>query len=368
MYSPFRHTPTIFWKRKAIHLTFFLTRRCNARCPYCFYLESDSSDTNDFNNTKTNELTLEEIKKLAPSFGRLLWLAFSGGEIFLRKDLVQISKVFYEANKPSIMLYPTNGLMPNLIRDRMEQILTKCPKSVVAVKLSMDGLRENHDKLRNTPHSFGNTLKTYELLAQLLAKYPNFELGINTVFCSENQDHMDEIIDFVDELKYINTHTISMVRGTLKDSHFKENLDFNKYANAVDRLTRKMKSSSSKRYRFNGAGIKAAQDVIQRRMIYRTLVENKRQIPCYAGRTNLVMSETGNIHPCEILTDCFGNVRDYEYNIEKILTSDQARRSISAIDAESCCCTHECNMMTNILLNPKLLPTLAREYSSLHIT
>ena len=366
MYSPFRHTPALFWKRKPIHLTFFLTRRCNARCPYCFYLESDSPDNDLSLGNPDNELSLEEIQKLAPSFGRLLWLAFSGGEIFLRKDIVQISQLFYEINKPSIMLYPTNGLMPDLIRDRIEQILTNCPKSVVVIKLSMDGLHEKHDELRNTPHSFEKTLKTYELLSPLLAEYPNFELGINTVFCSRNQDQMDEIIDYVETLEHINTHTISMIRGELKDNRYQENLDFNKYASAVDRLAENMRSSPSNRYRFKGAGIKAAQDVIQRRMIHRTLIEDKRQIPCYAGRTNLVMTEVGEIHPCEILTDSFGNIRDYDYDIGKILESAQAQQSISAIDAEACHCTHECNMMTNILLNPKLIPSLAREYSSLY--
>lgn len=367
MYSPFRHTPALFWKRKPIHLTFFVTRRCNARCPYCFYLENNSPENCMPSATQENELSLEEIRNMAPSFGRLLWLAFSGGEIFLRKDLVEISRIFYEHNKPSIMLYPTNGLMPTLIRDRIEQILVSCPKSVVVIKLSMDGLHERHNELRNTPNSFEKTLKTYELLSPLLAHYPNFELGVNTVFCSENQDHMDEIIDFVETLAHVNTHTISMIRGTLKNSHYQQNLDLSKYARAVDRLAKNMRRSPSSRYRFKGAGIKAAQDVIQRRLIYRTLQEQKRQIPCYAGRTNLVLSESGEIYPCEMLTDSFGNIRDYNYDIEQVLKSPQAKQSITAIEAESCYCTHECNFMTNILLNPKLLPSLAREYGALSL-
>lgn len=365
MYSPFRHTPALFWKRNPIHLTFFVTRRCNARCPYCFYLESEEPECERSSENPVSELTLEEVRKLAPSFGRLLWLAFSGGEIFLRKDLVQISQVFYQTNKPSIMLFPTNGLMPTLIRDRIEQILVDCPKSVVVVKLSIDDLYERHNELRNTPHSFEKTLKTYELLSPLLKEYPNFELGVNTVFCADNQNHMDDIIDYVETLEHINTHTISMIRGSLKDQHFQQNIDYEKYAQAVDRLANNMRGSTSNRYRFNGAGLKAAQDVIQRRLIYQTLVEKKRQIPCYAGRTNLVMTEVGEIYPCEILTDSFGNVRDHNYDIEQVVNTSQAKRSIADIEAESCYCTHECNLMTNILLNPKLLPSLAKEYHAL---
>jgi hypothetical protein len=38
--------------------------------------------------------------------GRLLWLAFSGGEIFLLDDLVDIAKTFYGNNTPAIILLP----------------------------------------------------------------------------------------------------------------------------------------------------------------------------------------------------------------------------------------------------------------------
>ena len=91
MYSPFRHIGSVFWKRKPIQLTFFLTRRCNARCPFCFYLSREGSAS-----TQAEELTLSEIEKVSSSMGKLLWLAFSGGEIFLRTDLVEITKVFYD--------------------------------------------------------------------------------------------------------------------------------------------------------------------------------------------------------------------------------------------------------------------------------
>jgi molybdenum cofactor biosynthesis enzyme MoaA len=89
MYSPFQHAGSIIWKRRPIHLTFFVTRKCNAACPYCFYLKSVNSHGSD-----APELSLDEIRKVARSAGKLLWLAFSGGEIYLRKDLAEISRSF----------------------------------------------------------------------------------------------------------------------------------------------------------------------------------------------------------------------------------------------------------------------------------
>lgn len=356
MYSPLRHIISLFSKRQPIQLSFFLTRRCNARCPYCFYLENNDQDQGE-----GEELSLEEIQRISQSMGKLLWLAFSGGEIYLRKDLVDISRLFYKQNKPVIMLYPTNGLMPELIRQRTEQILSHCPNSVIAVKLSIDELGEQHDRLRNTPHSFEKTLKTCRLLGPLLERFPNFELGVNTVFCSGNQDNMDAIIDFVGGLEYVNTHTISMVRGNLKQDHYKA-VDYTKYLRAVERLASNINRNKTGTYRFKGAKLKAAQDVLQHRLIYRTLTEQQRQIPCYAGRANLVLSETGEVYPCEMLSSSFGNVRNYGYDILRVTQTEQARQSIASIKAQQCFCSHECYFMTNILLNPGLYPALAKPY------
>jgi len=359
MYSKLRYIGSILWKKRPVQLTFFITRRCNSRCPFCFYLK----DIRDANN-KSLELSLDEIEKISLSFSSLLWVAFSGGEIYLRDDLVEISRIFYRNNKPAIMLYPTNGLLPEVIRDMTEQILKYCKKSVIVVKLSIDGLNGVHDTIRNTPQSFSKTMETYYILGELLNRYPNFELGVNTVFCSLNQDDMDGIIDFVSGLKHIKTHTISMIRGNLRYEGYK-NVDYIKYYQAIERLERNLKNRLSNIYRFRGARIKAAQDILQRRLIHRTMIEQKRLIPCYAGRLNLVLTENGDVYPCEILTEAFGNIRDYNYDIRKIVHSERARKIIGSILANGCYCTHECYLMTNILFNPRMYLPLVRKYLQL---
>jgi len=360
MYSPARHIGQIFWKTRPIHLTFFLTRKCNAHCPFCFYLRGNRRTT----DYSAAELTFSEIEKISHSMGSLLWLAFSGGEIYLRDDLVEISEVFYNNNKPAIMLYPTNGLLPDVIRSRTEQILKLCKKSVIAVKLSVDGLDGAHDALRNTPGSFEKTMQTYRVLGELADVYPNFELGVNTVFCSGNQHAMDGIIDFVKELRHIKTHTISLVRGDLVNGQYK-GVDIELYNRAIGRLESDLKSGCSRRYRFSGSRIKAAQDIVQRRLIHRTLHERKRLVSCFAGRLNLVITECGDVFPCEILDKTFGNVRAYDCDIKKLLSTEKAGGVVHSITDRRCYCTHECYFMTNILFNPAMYPAVAKEYLAL---
>ena len=356
MYRWLRHAGSIPWKRHPIQLTFFVTRKCNARCPFCFYLQGAEAV-----QPGPAELSLEEIGKVSGSLGPLLWLAFSGGEIFLRKDLVEISQVFYRQNRPVIMLYPTNGLLPELIYDAMLQILRHCPDSIVVVKISLDGVAGAHDDLRHTPGGFDKAMQTYHRLAGLLDEYPNFEIGINTVFCAGNQDSMDGIIEFVRGLKHVRTHTLSLVRGQLTDPSYQA-VDYAKYERAVAKLAANLRSRAAPIYRFRGGRLKAAQDILQRRLIQRTAREQRALTPCYAGKLNLVLTENGAVYPCELLTTSLGNVREYDYDVSKILRSGKSGTAVRAIREQRCFCTHECYFITNILFNPRWYLALAREY------
>jgi len=359
-YSPFRHIDSVFWKSNPIQLTFFLTRRCNLRCPFCFYLSGDREAA--INNL--SELSLDEIEKISSSLGKLLWLAFSGGEIFLRSDIVEITKTFYERNRPAIILFPTNGLLTDVIKEKIEEILDYCRKSTIVVKLSLEGLEDLHDSIRGMKGSFQKTIQTYRALRALLDIYPHFDLGINTVFSSVNQDYMDELIDFVNGLEGIRTHTVSLIRGTVSDRELKD-IDSEKYHKTISRLASNLKQKISGIYNFKGAKLKAAQDILQRRMIYNTLKQKKQMIPCYAGRLNLVLTETGEVYPCESFTMGMGNVRDNNYDLAKILKNDKAQKYLRSIQDKDCYCTHECYFMTNILFNSSMYPALLKEYLQL---
>lgn len=355
MYSPLRYAGHILWKRRPVQLTFFVTKRCNANCPFCFYPRKNGTQPPD-----EPELSLREVEKLAPSLGSLLWLAFSGGEPFMREDIVDLSRIFYKHCKPSIMLISTNGLMREVVAERTEEILRDCPRSTVVVKLSLDGVGAAHDALRGLPGSFDKVMRTYGLLGELTEKYSNFELGVNTVFCPQNENEMAEIFEFTRGLKKLRTHTLSLMRGETCESEPKA-LDLKKYREAAGMLEAEIKGRARNGYRFFGARLKSAQDILQRRYIYETVSARKRLIPCYAGALNLVLTETGDVYPCEMLGRRMGSVRETDYDLRELVRSDEARSVLGRIRANGCHCSHECYFMTNILFNPKQYPALLRE-------
>ncbi len=358
-YSPFAHLKSIAWKSTPIQATLFVTRRCNLRCPFCFYLSQEAEGVG-----RPDELSLSEFQRISDSMGSLLWLAFSGGEVFLRGDLAAIAELFYHRNKPAMILLPTNGQLPETIRQETEAILKNCPKSTVVVKLSLDGPEAVHDSLRGKAGAFAKTLQTYQALAPLMTSHDNFELGVNTVFCAANQGHMDEIIDTVDRLEAVRTHTVSLIRGEVNDPALKV-IDIEQYHRTIMHLEQRLKKRAATTYRFRGGRLKAAQDIVQRRRIYETYLTQSRRMPCLAGKLTVVVTETGDVYPCEAFARKMGNVREAGYDIQQILESASGREALQAIEATRCHCTHECYTMMNILFNPRQYPALLKEYSGI---
>ena len=268
-----------------------------------------------------------------------------------------------ETGPPSCSIRAT-ACCPDLIRDQTERIAAYCRSSIVVVKLSLDGVGTDHDTLRNTRGNFERTMQTYAHLRGLLDVYPNFELGFNTVLTAENEDKVEDIIDFVGDLDTRITHTISMVRGNLMDNGYKQ-VDPENYRRAADKLATRLGERSAGIHRFRGGRLKAAQDVLQRRFIHQTLTGQDRSMPCYAGKLNLVLSESGEVYPCEILPQSLGNVRDHDYDIMEVARTRQAAKLLHSISPDNThcrTCTHECNHITNILFNPAMYPALMKEY------
>ena len=139
------------------YLIFFITARCNFRCSFCFYLEEIE------NADKERELTLDEIKKIAKSSPVLYHVTFTGGETFLRDDIDEIVKLFYQYSNTRSVTITTNGSYPERIGKMVEEMAKSCPNLIVRVPLSLDGFKEVHDQIRGVPGTWEKVLHTYDL-------------------------------------------------------------------------------------------------------------------------------------------------------------------------------------------------------------
>jgi len=348
-----------FIKNYPVEITFFVTNRCNFRCKHCLNWQK-------IEDRKGRELSISEIRQISKTMKPFLRLLISGGEPFLREDLSEICKVFYENCKIKHITIPTNGFLTSRIVEVTEQILRDCNNALVNVSLSLDGLYEKRDQICGVKGSFKKFEETYHELTILKDKYPNLGVGVITTHTHDNQENLKEIFEYALNVLKVDNFGYSLVRGSLKYP-IETKVDINLYEEMAELINNSVKEKKSK-LNFPFFKMFLAKRALLYKTVIKTYKEKKWQIPCYAGRLRAVFDEIGNVYPCETLMldkkeqFSFGNFRDHNYDFNRIWFSKKASEIRKKIVTSKCFCRHECDLTINILFNLRLLPTLIREW------
>ncbi len=339
-------------KSQPVHLTFFITARCNAKCKMCFYWKNL--------NRQANELSLKEIRSISENMGHILWLMLTGGEPFLRSgDLPEIAELFYRNCKPKFITIPTNGLLVDEIEDTTEKILKICKSSDIRIKISLDGVGKENDEIRGVDGGFERAVETYKRLSGLEKKYRNLYTGFTMTLSSFNRQNITGLIDFVTGFKSSIAPAMNYVRGCTRDD-LARSISLEEFECSYKYLMQKL----SKKYKEMSLSQKIllASEYTGKEIAVEIAKKGRMVIPCYAGILSIVITEEGEVYPCEILDKSFGNLRDNDYGIRKILNSKKAASLKKFINDKRCHCTHECNMFVNTLFNPRIYPRIAGKY------
>ena len=100
---------------------------------------------------------------------------------------------------------------------------------------------------------------------------------------------------------------------------------------------------------------------LNRDIVLERIREGRRTTPCTAGRKLIVISERGEVLPCEILGKSFGNVRNVNYNVRALLKSPSAIAIKSGIAKRQCNCTFENAIQNTVAYSPSLYPRLLKK-------
>ncbi|MEX2755990.1 MAG: glycosyltransferase [Candidatus Sigynarchaeota archaeon] len=337
------------------HIVFFITAKCNGRCRHCFYWQ-EISNAGEARVEHDQEITLDEIRIASKKMGHVEMLTITGGEPTLRDDLPEIIKVFYQNNRTRHVTIHTNGFLVKKLCRMLADIARACPRLEINVSLSIDGLKKVHDEIRGVNGAFDNAIQSLESIEKLKRKYPNINITINTVFNRLNQDNVVSLIDYLYTRHEIDGYYIALVRGTTRDSDIKD-IDIEKYKLAVKHLERwKTRQGAYRNYAL--AGFRNAIDDLAPWDVIKSVLDGRIAYPCKAGQTVIVISERGEVYPCEMLGLSFGNLRDFDLNVSNVLTSSRARKILMAIKGASCSCTWECAIMNNLIFNWRAFPRI----------
>jgi len=329
------------------YLIFYVTNRCNFRCDFCFYYDEIEK------GQKPDELTVEEIRRLAPNIGPLMQLSLTGGEPFLRKELAEITKILLDHTYPMRVTVPTNASLTDRTAAYLEEILPLYPDTLFRVAFSIEGIGEDHDKLRSMPGSYKKIQESYAAISPLRKRFDNFSLECNSVFSANSEETLISTIKHLAEEFSFNNISVTYARGAIKDSDLKK-ISEQRYreVNAfIESLEKKKKG---------GLLFPAVRGIteVTRDIMMRTEFNDEFITTCLAGRKLVVISESGEVLPCEILEKSMGNLRDHDFRLHDLLAEPKNRELLKWIKESKCKCSFECALAANVAWHPSLYPSV----------
>jgi len=330
--------------------THFVTSLCNARCAHCFYPI----------NTKKPELTLEEIDRLTRTLPPIRLLLISGGEPFLRRDLPEILRLYFERCRFFSVNVPTNGFSADVIGGMTEEICRISPALSLGVTVSLDGFREFHDRVRAVPGLFDKALGVLDTLLSMSRRLPNLTVSVTTTFMRDNQAELTRFCDFLWEEHRPNLQTLNLIRGMAHDPSLLTGLDIDLYESLSATLDARYPTEEA-RTGWRGARTRARRHI--NRLRYEYISRQARgggfERFCLAGEREYVLTEDGNVHACELVGTLLGNVRAAGFDFARIRAGEAARDFVSWKRGTFCRCTHECNTRTMLFFDrTNALPVL----------
>jgi radical SAM protein with 4Fe4S-binding SPASM domain len=171
--------------RIPMNVTFEVTRRCPLACSHCY----NNLPVGD-RAARDAELTLDEHRRLLDELADLgcLWLLYTGGEIFARRDFLDIYT--HARSRGFLITLFTNGTMITpAIADHLVRHRPFC------IEITVYGrTRETYEKLTGVAGSYDRCMRGIQLL-----KERNLPLKLKTVAVTVNKHELDDIRMFAEE-------------------------------------------------------------------------------------------------------------------------------------------------------------------------
>jgi radical SAM protein with 4Fe4S-binding SPASM domain len=297
---------------KPYKLTFAVTYKCNYRCVHC----------NIWRKKPKNELTLDEISEFSKKYPYFKWFNLTGGEPFLRTDLVEIIETLKEnSNDFLIFNMITNGFNPSYIYEKSKEIVKlKIPRTIIGV--SLDGYKELHEKIRGIKGSFERAIETFLLLRNLSKESKNFRTYFGYTISSWNVGNFlksyFEVKSVVKDLSlddfHINSYHVS--------PHYYSNL---KFFGSLEGIQKEVEHISKLKPYFKANLVNFLDNLFLRKLA-EFLKTNRTPYPCKALTSSVFIDSFGNVYPCGIWNVRLGNLRENGYDLEKILKSKESRK------------------------------------------
>lgn len=359
--SKFLHTAKSLYllRSEPVGLIHFLTRRCNARCSFCFIDFNHSESQN-----KKNEMTIEQINKFTSTMGKSVQhVNLTGGEPFLRSDIFEILRAYFDNANVNSILINTNGSYPKRISDLVDNLNKFYPDKTVITQFSIDSYPEEHDKIRKIPGLFQKTMESFKIVKDKGIKViPSIALTCT----QENFKKINEIYEFMKNKHNVKRFSAILVRdeGVYKTPEPLKKELLQSYKALIERLYKDRNSGELLNfYKKNSfmSRVINEKEKIQHENNIQSYIEPKFISYCPSASIFGVIDYDGTVHPCELLDKPLGKLSDFDFNFLNLWKSKQTKKVKKWIKDTKCNCTYECAMTYNVMSNYKYQPRLIKK-------
>jgi MoaA/NifB/PqqE/SkfB family radical SAM enzyme len=169
------------------------TMRCNLHCEFCYV-----GDLLNIEGEWREELTLDALRKAFPD-NPGFQVSLTGGEIFMRKDIMSVLDLFREKGYACGYL-TTNGTI--ISEERAEALADLAAAGFLKhISVSVDGPGDIHDTARGLKGTFERTCAGLKRLQEAARrKQAPLRVSINTTVAHDSLDALDQMVEVAEEL------------------------------------------------------------------------------------------------------------------------------------------------------------------------
>jgi MoaA/NifB/PqqE/SkfB family radical SAM enzyme len=169
------------------------TMRCNLHCEFCYV-----GDLLNIEGEWRQELTLDALRTAFPDHAGFQ-ISLTGGEIFMRKDILSVLGLFREKGYACGYL-TTNGTI--ISEERAEALADLAATGFLKhISVSIDGPGELHDAARGLKGTFERTCAGLRRLQEAARrKHAPLRVSINTTVAHESLAALDRMVEVAEQL------------------------------------------------------------------------------------------------------------------------------------------------------------------------
>ena len=319
--------------KKPYKLTYVVTKKCNSKCLNCSIWKVKQH----------NDLDINQVQIFSKEMSQLKWIDFTGGEVTLRSDFIDIVKTFSN-NCPNLLYvhFPTNGIQTESILETVKKLSKEKFKLVITV--SIDGPEKINDDLRGVPGDYKNAIKTYFELKKI--KEIDVYIGM-TAFNSNHKSIKELYYSLMKEIPKFNFKDFHINLGHIS-SHYYGNQDSTNIKQSKE-IIQSIESFQKSHGRLSPTPFSIINN-LYRKKLKSFVKDNKTPISCRSARSTIYLSEEGELFPCSMWNYPLGNIKEKSYLT--IQSSLRYENALQLIDKKKCAnCWTPCEAYPSLLDN-----------------